>query len=257
MIIETLKQSLSSDLAPTLALITGAFAASSKRGFSGRAPRPPITAPVALGTFTRGQVGATNQFTFTTSAAIPVGTLALVAIGMNGAGTPVTVSSVSDGVNNYTRATSTNSGSDLVELWYVANAAARASGSTITITFSATYGGSGYGTASAAYVPNVATVTPLDKIAAQATTGTTPSISTGTLTNANEIVIGVSFNDDSNPSFTEDAGNGWTNTNLTGSAAGSRSALSYIIVSTTASKSWAPVWGTSGTLLSLLASFKN
>lgn len=217
--------------------------------------RPAITNPVSLGTFTRGQVGATNQFTFTTTAAIPSGATAFVAVAFNGAGTPQTVSTVSDGTNSYVKAVGQTNGTDDVELWYKLNASAVGSGATITITFTGTYGSSGYGTASAAYATNV--TGPVDKTAGQATTGTTPTISTGTLTVPRQIVIGVSYNDDSNPSFTEDSGNGWTNTNLTGSAAGSRHALSYVIVNATTSKSWAPVWGASGTLTTVLASFEN
>lgn len=214
----------------------------------------PTGTPASLGTFTRGQVGAVGSFSFTTTAAIAAGDLAFVVAAFNGAASPRTVTSVSDGTNSYSLAARITNGTDTTELWYCENCAAVSSGATITITFTGTYGGSGYGTASAAKVSGAATSSALDKTATQATSGTAPSVTTAALSQADELLIGVTYNDDSNPTFTEDAS--FSTIHTTGSAAGSKHSLSYRIVSSTNAPTYAPTWGTSGTLSSILATFK-
>jgi hypothetical protein len=110
----------------------------------------------------------------------------------------MSVSSVSDGTNSYSlgrSATWDGTNLELTEVWYKENASAVAAGATITVTFSATTGpgSSNINIVGACYITGAATSSSLDKVnSTTATTTTTPaSGSTGALTNAYEIAIGV------------------------------------------------------------------
>jgi len=164
-----------------------------------------------------------------------------------------TVSTISDGTNSYSVATtssSSGSGED-GELWYCKNAAAVASGGKVTITFSGSLTGSGNGAiALVCRVPGISTATALDKT--NATWGQTYSIASGTLSVANEIVFGTSgsFN-----SLTYTESSGFTNVNnLSGGVLNSY--LSYDIVSTTASVTYSPNWSVNDNAVNELATFE-
>jgi len=113
-----------------------------------------------------------------------------------GKSTTVSVSSISDGTNNYTLAKSAGwdpTNFDNQELWYCANSAPLAPGATITITYSApTIGGTNQPVACAGYCMGL-TATPLDKTnSTKYEPGTAYSSgTTGTLTQAKELIIGA------------------------------------------------------------------
>src|SRR5882724_10644137 len=133
-----------------------------------------------------------SLFMSTTSAA-PAGSTVVVGISLN-TNNGLTVSSVSDGTNTYTKIDGTGliGGLSEVSLWYApAIAAQLASGSKITATLSGAFSGSGNTCVmDAAYATGLA-ATPLDKFAhISATSGTSLSIATGTLTQSLELIFG-------------------------------------------------------------------
>lgn len=215
----------------------------------------PIGTPVSL-----GSVGiAPTTFisgTLTTVAAISAGDLVVVGV-HNNSTNAITVSSVSDGTNTYTKATSqiasVNTGG---ELWYCANAAAVGPGAVITVTFSGSSGASSGYTICAAKVAGVIAILPLDK-----TSGTTGlgisslSTTTATLSQANEIVFGVSYSN-ANPAY--NGASGFTAIN-TGATSGGNGAtwLDYQKVSATTAVTFGPAWGASAPRLGAMqATFK-
>ncbi len=207
-----------------------------------------IGTPLSLGTGSASGAGATT-INITTANNIAAGDLVFCGFHAGGASLP-SLSSVSVGSNTLARAVNVTSGATVVELWYVANAAAVAAGQTMTVTFSALVGGGPAAEACAGTVSGIATSLPLDKTASQATITTSPSVSSGTLSQASEIAIGFAVQ---NSTYTESAGFANLN-NVTQS--GDVAELSYQVVASTASVTYAPTWSGSALAETLLATFK-
>ncbi len=136
-------------------------------------------------------VSTTNNttVTMTTGADIALGNTVVVGI-VSGDG--VTVSSVSDGTNTYTKLTSSNDSNSTtnIEIWHKLSASAVSSGATITVTFS--------GNNTAKSVAGVIANRTLAVVgsAANAATGTsaTPSVASGASVPLAALVMGVSGN---------------------------------------------------------------
>ena len=219
----------------------------------------PIGTPTSLGSF-RSSNNPTSSNTFTTSTNLPGGACAFVWFAGGGNSSQAFhVSSVSDGTNTYSQAygIQNTSGANIdVELWIAPNCLAVSSGATITVSLSASPGGSGSGcNIGAFYVTGLASI-PTDKTANSLSNTATPSVTTGTLSQANEIVFGSSFNEDATPSYTESSG--FTNLFASIASAGQAAALSYQIVSSTSSVTYAPTWSATGivSVTTIIVSFE-
>lgn len=146
--------------------------------------------PIGTATTLGGAVssGTTTTTTMNYSASLPAGAL-LVVVASNS--NLLTYSAISDSCSNTLTAitASGNNGanSDVVAIWYKENANACASGQTLTATTSA---GTANRTVSAAYVTGILTSSSLDKSANGTSAVGTPSISTGVLSQTNEIIFG-------------------------------------------------------------------
>lgn len=226
-------------------------------------PRKTIGIPVSLG----ANVGAalSSSITMTTSAAIPGGSLAVVAVIIE-KNTSISVTSVSDGTNSYSLGKSAlydASSFACVEFWYCANANAVAAGATITANFSAAMGpGSGnVPVICAAYSTGVATVSPLDKTAsAQFVATTAPSSgSSGTLTQAYEIVFGILglYSSGGAVTLTESAGFTQVVDQQQGATGNWRIHLAYQIVNATTALNYQPTLSANSSgAQSIVATFK-
>ena len=190
----------------------------------------------------------------TTSAAIVAGNLVVIGVGFY----IETPTSVSDGTNTYTAALGLNAGSRYGSLWYCANVQAVASGATVTISPS---GGRGMA-AVMAQVSGVATTTPFDSTGAGGTNPTSgvsllPSVTTGTLSQASEIVFAVASYGQSAgaPVYTESAN--FTNVGIAANTSGNEAfiALSYDIVSSTSAITYAPSLDRSASWVACAAPF--
>lgn len=194
----------------------------------------PLGTPTSIGSAASSPAGST--ITFTTSADIVSGNLAVIVVGWN-ANNIITVSSVSDGTNSYTRAIqiihgTANTG---LEIWYKENAAAVSSGATVTATMSGTAGGAN-AAISGAQVSGVALSSPLDKTGSAQGTGN-QSCSTGTLSQADEAIFGASITIGSPASYT--AASGFTNLSQPNTN-GTWVVCDYQIVAATTTVSFAP-----------------
>lgn len=164
-------------------------------------------APVAFVSGADDAGGST--FTATTSTDLEAGNLGVIIIGLvNSAGTTRSISSVSDGTNSYTKAqaNSFTSGSfyDL-EVWYAPNAAHVASGSTVTVTYSAADVHNSTSVVGV-QIPAALAASPYDTAGAGATGGSnSPSVTTGTLGQSAEVVLGCNLIS-LNATYTEDPG---------------------------------------------------
>lgn len=194
--------------------------------------------PTSIGT---RRVGAgTTTVVLTTTASVPAGAMIFV-LAATPNGDTVAISSCADSVGNtYTAGTSyTPGGSTAARIrpFWVPNATALGSGGTITVTCSGT-GEVKY--LSACYVTGADTTTPLsDEGPGQGLGLSSTSISTGTLSNANCVVFGIIAGDSmNNGAFS--SGTGFT----TGvdNAGGTRSVISYKLVTSTASVTYNPSW---------------
>ena len=195
-----------------------------------------ISTPTSLGSTIQTRNGLTTV-ALTTTAAIPAAAAVIVAAG-NVTGTAVTVSSISDGTNTYTKAGGgAATASTDAEIWYKTNASAVGSGATITVTFS------GALDTNAAYVAAfyVTSLSAVDKAPA---VSSTTSISTGTLAQATELIVGTmcGFLNASSPTYNE--ASGFTNLASLNIAAGNHvsAGLGYQLVSSTNSVTYNPTW---------------
>lgn len=161
-----------------------------------------------------------------------------------------TGSSVSDGTNTYTKILraikATNVG--VTELWFCANCIAVTS-PTITVTMSA---GTVTPAMQAGRVSGVAVV-PLDQSASAQGTGTTPSVTSGTLSQAKEIAFGYCMGRNT---FTETPPAGWTELNIGDSQNPQTSFLDYIIVNATTALTFNPTISASAGWSTIIATFK-
>lgn len=217
-----------------------------------------IGPPVSIGTNV-GTGGGTTM-TITTTQAIPKGALLLVGTIFTKS-TTISVSSISDGTNSYSLAKSAGwdaTNTENEELWYCANAAAIASGATITITYSATTTGTNPPIAVAAYCTGIATSSPLDKTASTVYAPGTAfsSGSSGTLTQGYELIIGFLGFYNAACTITEASGFTQINDQDQGSGARFRCHMAYQIVNATTAVNYQPTLSAANFGGSILASFK-
>jgi hypothetical protein len=129
---------------------------------------------------------------YTTTADIKAGSLVVIAHALNSTNS-VTVSSISDGTNTYTKATSATSTLTDNEIWYKSNAAFVASGGSITVTFSATTGNAADGGGIiAAQVSGVVPISAIDQVGTNtSTSGATLTVTVPAIGSAKEIIFGA------------------------------------------------------------------
>lgn len=217
-----------------------------------------IGTPASIGTAQNSSLGAVSTFTMTTTANIVAGDLAIVGVYV-GSNNSVTVASVSDGTNSYTKADSTGifSFSELT-IWYKANASAVSSGATVTATFSvATTGAGNVCEILAARVPLV-TSSAVDKFAHNSRTDGVANITTTTaaLSQPNEIAFGFAAARNAG-ALTYSGASGFTAINTATDGANDRSALDYAINSTGAAVSFAPAFSAASVRLgAVVATFR-
>lgn len=237
----------------------GAYRVAQMIPFPGGARTRSILPVVSLGSGTTSTGGVTSV-SMTTITDIPVGAQPFVAIqAVRCAGT-FSVTSVSDGTNSYTllKALGWQASSCLsVELW-TTSANAVSAGATITANFSTTVNvGSHVATIAAAYVPGaLGTYPSTDKSNVAESATTTPSSgSTGTLTQANELVIGaVGSYAGSLPSLSSEA-SGFTSV-VTRSGGVDLVHIGYQIVSSTSSLSYQPTLSANTAAQSMIVTLK-
>lgn len=217
-----------------------------------------VHTPLSLGSNTF--LTNTTTPTMTTTAAIPAGSLAVVAVGAQRS-TSFSVSSVSDGTNSYSLGrTSTWSAANgyVVELWYCANASAVGSGATITVTMSAAT--QNPTSLAACYVRGVAVATPLDKAnSTDYSPGTAYSSgTTGALTQANEIAFGFvsGYTSAAQTAVTEGSGFSSIVDQQQGSGAQFFCHLAYQNVFSTTALNYQPTLSVTAYGSSLIATFK-
>ncbi len=199
-----------------------------------------IGTPTSIGTNSL-LTGAVNP-TVTTSANIVAGNLLVLVISQNygGGQTPVSCTACSDGTNSYTRAVSAlnTSGSTALDIWYFANAQAVGSGATITITLGTNTNVTGIEIA-AYQITGIVTSSPLDKTNSQVNSST-PSVATGTLTQAVEIIFGGCGLGGTSPSGLNESANFTQLYNHRTSSNTIWLDVGYDIVASTASVAYAP-----------------
>lgn len=214
-----------------------------------------LKTPNSIGTGFNNTNPATTG-TITTTAAIPSGALVIVGLSVNSLNN-VTHASVSDGTNSYTlagtNATTTNTS---FAIFYKINAAAVASGSTITDTFSGTTGAVANFSGVAISFTNCANAT-IDAFAkTSSNSANSLSIATGTLSQAREIIIGFTGIQGGTGAYS--GASGFTNVNSVPANLGAEpgSALDYQYVSATTTVTFAPAWaGAVGRMGAIVASF--
>src|SRR5215472_1141512 len=149
----------------------------------------PVASPIGMPTLfaQSGQLAVSgSSLTTTTTDAITSGNLAIIAIGQNN-NSVVTITGVSDGTNTYAQAAhQTNASAAFNDIWYKANAAAVASGATITVTYSGANGG-GFQHIIAAQASGIATASPFDKTAGANSATTTAPVTIPALTTAPQL----------------------------------------------------------------------
>lgn len=217
-----------------------------------------IATPISLGS-TVLSAASRSSATHTTTANLPAGALAIVAVFAPFSGTQ-TITSVSDGTNTYSSAVTNayDGGTQLVAaIYYKENAVAVSSGATVTVNFS----GSTLAqptVITTAYITGTISSSSLDKTnSGIASPGTAyASGTTGTLTQANEIAIG--FIGEYNASVTITEGSGFTTLNnpRQGSAANYNANLAYEIVTSTSALNYQPSTSSSTYGKALIATFK-
>lgn len=211
---------------------------------------------MAIGTptYLGGASDATNTVTtlvITTGATASAGNAILVAI--IGGSAVITSLVVTDSAGNTYALTVSNSwgGGNRELMAYCANPALLSSGGTITLTWT----GAARVGAAAVSVSGLGLTTPLDITGAGTTgTGTSDSIATGTLTQANEIIIAVTALSNTSAGYAP----GGSFTTLTAPTQGVNCTLlwSYQIVAVATTVTYAPSWTTSRTFGSNVFTFK-
>lgn len=203
-------------------------------------------------------INYTSKLFMTTTSTAPTGSTVVVGISLN-TNNGLTVASVNDGTNTYTKIDSTGVIGSLSEisLWYATLAAPLSSGAKITATLSGAYSGSGNACVmDAAYMTGLA-ATPLDKFAhVSSSSGTSLSVSTGILSQATELIIGFGGDISGLGSTVYNGASGFNNVNKGSAASSGVSALDWKIVSATSSISFNPSWGSAIRMGGVVATFK-
>lgn len=224
----------------------------------GMPAKPVIATPTSLGS-TVLSASARSSATHTTTAAIPAGSTAFVAV-FAAFSSAQTISSISDGTNSYSSAVTNayDASTQLVAaIYYKENASAVSSSATITVTFSGNTIAQPT-VITAGYTTGLITSSSLDKTNSGATSAGTAYASgtTGALTQANEIAIG--FIGEYNASVTITEGSGFTTLNnpRQGSGANYNANLAYQIVSATTALNYQPSTSANTYGKALIATFK-
>lgn len=203
-------------------------------------------------------LGAVATGIMTTTTTAPTGSVVIIGVSLN-TNNAVTAASISDGTNSYTKIDSTGIINTVAEvtLWYAVLAAPLIAGSTITVTFSVPTTGAVNGfNISTLYATNL-TAVPLDVFNhTSGVPGTSLSVATGVLTQANEMVFGFGGDTSGNPATVYNGASGFNNFNLSSSANGV-TALDYKKVAATTSVTFGPSWSASLYTGAVVASFKS
>ena len=217
----------------------------------------PIGTPQSVGNSGSVSTVGASTMPMITTAAISAGDLVVVAVYNNTTNGP-SCTAVSDGSNTYTKVTSvkSNVGGADNSLWFCANAAAVASGATITATFSGVGGAGSAGTLAAARVTGVVAVSPLDKNATNVTTGTTVTATTAALSQSTEIAFGMASDTTGNAGTSYSGASGFTNLAIVGATGNGVMAFDYQILNSTAAVSYSPTYGGSASIAAVIGTFK-
>ena len=209
-----------------------------------------MTAPTFLGS----NYGTSSAIIVTTTGAIPAGALAFVAVRISSGALQV-VSSVSDGTNSYTKAAGETGTYDDIEIWICPNASGVLSGASVTVNLSGAPTGGGAAAAFVGYCTNVVTSAPANQIAGGVNSGsaTNYSATTGTLSQASEVAIGLTF---INGNATETQSSGFTNLAHVTDSGNISTAVDYQVVSSTTAITYDPVWSVASRVGSLIVTFK-
>lgn len=206
-----------------------------------------ISTPVEIATISNGLPSGTT-FNATTTVDAPAGALIVVVVDC----TNNVSFAITDGNSNtYTAGTKVFNIGNVQPFWAINNADSPV-GSTITLTTGPSPGAVALAALS---VGGIIASTPLDTQAAGTTgTGTTPSIATGPLAQATELIVGFAdINNGHSDAFTESTG-------FTGFAdifpASRCLRLAYRIVASTTTVTYAPILGTSRNYVANVISFK-
>jgi hypothetical protein len=195
-----------------------------------------IGTPTSLGSISNANASTTRQLT---SKTIPAGALAIAFMADDGSDTFPFSGTVADTASNsYVGGTEfdDNSGGITMRLFKVENATALSSGD-ITGTFATA--DATLKSLHAAYVTGILTSSSADKEVAAKGVSTAPSVATGALSQANEVIFAaLSALGGGDVVFTEDTGNGWTTLSLTQTT--DLVSLSYKVVSSATSVTYAP-----------------
>lgn len=208
--------------------------------------------PVSLGT---GNTAATvsASVVITTLVDAPAGSTIYVASGvMTGAGTPATI--VDSALNTYTLSgTCSTLNSQRMCGWYTVLGSQLNAGSLITITWSTA---TGEKFAAAASVTGTAPSSVVDQHATASNTARPVTVTTGTLSQANEIAF--AFLQVVNPvvTFTESTSNAFTSISNVAGTGGRKAWFSYRITSATTAVTWAPTISADQTWTALLDTLK-
>ncbi len=156
-----------------------------------------IGTPTTLGA--ANTAGVHNAQSFTTGAAIIAGNAVVIGVAIdNNTSTPPTVSNISDGANTYTHALSVKDSSGLreVEYWLTFNALARPISTSITANLSGNNSGAGsLSMTGGLQCSGIATSAATDFTGTNNANTTSPSVTTGVLNNANELILAFQFQD--------------------------------------------------------------
>lgn len=193
---------------------------------------------------------ASGSHTSNSSADIPVNSLVCVLIGAQTGGSSETVSSVADsgGLNTYSKygqETAPTASFFSIELWCSVTTHDLPSGSNWTVTM----------TSGHSYSPIVIKSTAnggLDQKAGASNAGTSVSVSTSTLAQANELIIAATYPSGSFGGFTE--GSGFTG--LVSNTGANAVDLSYKNTSSTTAVTYNPSWVSSVSVTALISAIK-
>ena len=218
--------------------------------FSQNGSLTPPYATIGSGTST----GVVSSNSFTSSAAIAIGDLVVIAVQLNSNATLPTVASISDGTaNSYSLLQrGTAASNDNIELWYCVATASVSSSTPITATWSGSNSGAGAAHAIHGMKYTGVSASPADVHVTQNATTATPSLASGILAQANEIVIAF---DSNQYNATPTAAPGFTALS-TSLQSGNANMLSVRAVQTTASITDAPTFGGSTPTQQIVVSFK-
>lgn len=208
-----------------------------------------IGTPTGIGSTGEGPP-ADAAVTFSTTGAILSSDLLILAVGNQNVTTAI-VSNASTPGNSFTRAVRVASATTYMdcEIWYKSGAAPEASGVTVTINLDAT---PSQAVIAALYkVTGVKQVSALDKTASSGVSTTSPSISSGTLSSANQILFGALAGTNAE-TYTEASGFSNLLNNLTNPV---RFGVGYKIVAATTSVTYGPTVSVGNHEAYVLASF--